>query len=407
MKRTRNQPFSGPKPKTRTLQHGARDVQIQCEIDNENHEESEIEIPRAHSLIFDNEPTIIRTFPTKRSVVCSNRPSNMNLSNPVCNSQYNSNRQSQPYTPKPKSPGRFSGDDDSDFKAWWHQITTYIDFFPTMTEDDKLKLVKASITGSALEILIATPAATQSLETIYNSLKQVFIADINWGFKVFETQQLPLEDVQTFAKRLRIAVIKASSKTPNIDSKFIDEQCLLHFQRNTRPEIRARLQIQLPATIELAIRGAIAFECEIKEHHTEVNTLHINQSKPHLDVKEPFNNDLKTRFKQLNDKMDTMNTKHSELPQTLNAFAAHNRATAEETHKPRTSSNEFSRTNQTSYKQNQRYVANEFKCFHCKGTGHGFERCFKASDQDKERIRNDSQRNNLKGKGKPWDSNRH
>ena len=43
-----------------------------------------------------------------------------------------------------------------------HQITTYIDFFPTMTEDDKLKLVNASITGSALSILIATPAVTRN-----------------------------------------------------------------------------------------------------------------------------------------------------------------------------------------------------------------------------------------------------
>ena len=275
-----------------------------------------------------------------------------------------------------------------------------------MTEDDKLKLVNASITGSALSILIATPAVTRSLETIYNSLKQVFIADINWGFKVFETQQLPLEDVQTFAKRLRLAVIKANSKTPNIDSKFIDEQCLLHFQRNTRPEIRTRLQIQLPANIELAIRGAIAFESEIKEHHTEVNSLHINKAKPQLEIKEPFNNDLKTRFKQLNDKIDTMNTKHSELTQTLHAFAANHRATTEE---PNTSRRTYvsSRANQPSNKHNQRYVANELKCFFCNGTGHGFERCFKASDQDKERIRNDSQRTNLKGRGKPWDSNRY
>ena len=95
-----------------------------------------------------------------------------------------------------------------------------------------------------------------------------------------------------------------------------------------------------------------------------------------------------------------MNTKHSELTQTLHAFAANHRATTEE---PNTSRRTYvsSRANQPSNKHNQRYVANELKCFFCNGTGHGFERCFKASDQDKERIRNDSQRTNLKGRGKP------
>ena len=62
-----------------------------------------------------------------------------------------------------------------------------------------------------------------------------------------------------------------------------------------------------------------------EEHHTEVNILHINQAKPQLEIKKPFNNDLKTRFKQLHNKMDTMHTKHSELTQTLHAFAANHR----------------------------------------------------------------------------------
>ena len=104
MKRPTSLGPRGPKPKTRTLQHGARDVQIQCEIDNENHEESEIEITHAHFLIFENDPPIIQqTFPTRRSVVCSNRDPNMKLSNPSYNSQFNSNQHNKSYTPKPKS----------------------------------------------------------------------------------------------------------------------------------------------------------------------------------------------------------------------------------------------------------------------------------------------------------------
>ena len=306
----------------------------------------------------------------------------------------------KPYVPKPKSPDRFSGDDNLEFEAWWHQITTYIDFFPTMTGKEKLQLINASITGSALSILLSIPTESRTFEAIYSHLKQVFVAEINWGSKLFDTHQLP--SVQSFAKRLRLAVIKANSNIPNINNKFIDEQCLLHFVRNVRPDIRARLQIQLPGTIDLAIRGALAFENKTKGHQIEINSLQNVQPAIHK-------NDLKTKFKQLHDKIDTLNSKHTELTGTLNTIVASRDINKTDIYK--NSTNAFD-----SDSKNNNYTAsiypyksvnsNKILCLHCNRQGQGFERCFQATERDKERIRNRHQQRILNGSGKVWNSHR-
>ena len=147
-------------------------------------------------------------------------------------------------------------------------MEAYLEFFQgKMSDVDKLKLVLASITRTARRILIADKNASQSLEKVHAKLKSVFVADTDWATRLIDTTQKTDEDAQTFATRIRLAVINAFSYMQHLDTQIIEKQSLIYFVKNARPEVRTRLRIQMPATIEIAIKGAMELEINEQEKY--------------------------------------------------------------------------------------------------------------------------------------------
>ncbi len=51
----------------------------------------------------------------------------------------------------------------------------------------------------------------------------------------------------------------------HIDTQITEKQNLIYFVKNARPEVRTRLRIQMPATLEIAVERAMELEIDKQE----------------------------------------------------------------------------------------------------------------------------------------------
>ena len=115
---------------------------------------------------------------------------------------------------------------------------------------------------------------------------------------------------------------------------------------------------------------------------------------------EPYKNDINNRFKQLNEKLTSIDSKYSDNA-SKNQDISEKLNTLIENQKKWDNNNHVSSTrNQTSY-HNINPTSNyktdyrsSIICFHCNRRGHTYHKCFNASEDDKKRLEN-----NLKGQG--------
>ena len=196
-------------------------------------------------------------------------------------------------------PPRFSGCED--YLLWWNEIVAYLAQFPEKDETEKIRLLNTCITGNA-RMIMNTTGTIYSIKQFDLQLRRVFVLDLSATEQIVQTIQRHDESVEQFAARLRVTVIKALSTDADIDTRKVDRECLTFFRTNTRKEIREKLNITFPATMEIAIQAAKHFKSEIVDHFNESSQKNSKRNNTEDALEKEMNN----RFKQMNDKINAI-----------------------------------------------------------------------------------------------------
>jgi hypothetical protein len=233
------------------------------------------------------------------------------------------------------------------------------------------------------------------------TLRKVFAVPVNWSAKLWETVQLTNETVSQFYARLRLIVIKSMSSNVHLNIASIDELCLFHFRRNTRPEISQRLSWVMPSTIDAALSIAANVEQEESEVASKGKPKKIAKIDSlclvETDESKKQDSDYHNRFKQLNDKMtsltSTVNSMKQSAPQATSPLDDHNLqslvTSLRDLKDTMTRTPNSSRApNSNERDQNYRHRgSSSFKCHHCQKPGHSYNYCYSASEDQKAAIR--------------------
>ena len=276
-------------------------------------------------------------------------------------------------------------DGTEEYELWWTEAQGYLNQFDNIPEQERVKILTASITGSARLILNAGGYFndTQELNTY---MAEAFRTTDDWWSKLLDAMQKPDETIHTFMLRIRVLVIRAfsESKTP-MTREAMDNYMKRILMKNTLPEIKNKLAISQPVTLANALACASAYELENKVE---------NGAKS--DEKLDFKNQLKQIHAKLamitkdpkGDKTSNESTGGTpldstfKLEETLNNFMAiitNGQATGGRQRDGADSNNRYGRGPIL------------FNCLHCGLKGHGYARCFKATDEDKKKIRDQQQ----------------
>ena len=284
-----------------------------------------------------------------------------------------------------RHPSKFSGTED--YVIWWSEINLYLRQFQHIQEAEKVCIKDSCVTGNARMILDAA-GLLKSVTQINDILRRVFIIETSSIEAIIQTIQKPDEPVEQFAARLRVAVIKSLANDASIDHKKVDRDCLTFFRLNTRKELRERLSNMFPGSIEIAVQAAKHFEVEESASSSKKH-IHKNHSE------ESFEKQVDNRFKQIHDKINTIKA----APENLNALKVTPATTSEIMEQmnlllQKQSENirrDFGNGNNKNQQRNNSYRVNNLKCFHCHKIGHGFDKCYSATEVDKTKIREERQ----------------
>jgi hypothetical protein len=272
---------------------------------------------------------------------------------------------------KPQVPSKFNG--DGDYEAWWSEMSAYLELFGEINDKERVICINSFISGQARLILDVERAnRTMSVRDIHLFLRKLFVAKTNKFAQCIDTIQMPGEDSQKFANRLRLVMIKALAGTKNLNSKMVDNDTLSVFLRNTLPEIRERLNLVLPSTIENAVKLARQYELEEEEkkltkNKCKIKTEHVFELEDESKETRSF---LEKRFNKLHEKIASMQ-----------ATVLNKKNPDESIDKIKVI---YEKINSSDNKTSQKPP---IKCYFCGKFYHTFENCWKATERDKIDIR--------------------
>ena len=341
--------------------------------------------------------------------------------NDISTSQPGQVKLNKPWHNYAKIPSKFDGTED--YSIWEADMMVYFEQFKEVSVEEKFKILKASITGSARLILQSTPYLTTSTG-IFNALRCIYDVTTDWMAKAAECIQLPNENVSLFATRLRVLVIKAMTLSgfTTITSDQIDNLCLTFFKKNVRPEIAKRLISVLPKNMGSALTFACSYEIDVEDEEPTKKQLKLTKPETisELDSEEKdFKNTIKNSFKQVHEKLAFLSKSIPQKPQPSDVTGIRTNNTLDLVNQEAMTvpnlnalidsrlqdsftryhfnrfNNPDAKTNtyNTGYKQGdinndtfRPYPRNSYSCFHCHKPGHSYIYCRSATDSDKQRI---------------------
>lgn len=256
-------------------------------------------------------------------------------------------------------------DGSKDFDQWWQDAIGYLKQFEDLgiQEKEKVNLLTASIVGDAKSCLNSDGKEYVSIKQIHEQMKFYFSSKISWHHKLMNCYQKPNESVDEFHIRLRVLATKAFCHT-NMSAADRDEYIKTMILNHTKAEIKNRLRMSIPQTLEAALQNAAIYEQQLIEETQE------DPQKDQSKVKEK--NDTGNQLKATHQKLNVVT---KEIEDFRNDFAK--------------DLNEI-KANVLAFQHQQRpgqQLNNKRKCYHCNKEGHSYLKCFRATDKDKTRIR--------------------
>lgn len=269
----------------------------------------------------------------------------------------------------PEIPSIFNG--EGDYEEWWSEVTDYLYYFDYLTEEEKVRRVNSFICGPAYLILdMESRKRTMNVKDIDAYMRKIFVLDTNILGKCIDTVQLPGEDSLKFLNRLRVVVIKTLSKLNNLDLMKVNNETLGLFVRNTRPEIRERLNLVMPSTIESALGIAIQIESEEEEKKLNQSENKVENAERETEEEDEVEEEKDNRveedekWRKMNERINVMEQYATEILYNNQRGKLHNNNNS-----PNANKNKF------------------ICCFFCKKYNHSFQRCHRATEADKQKIR--------------------
>ena len=159
---------------------------------------------------------------------------------------------------------KFSGNPNEDFDLWLIEFNHTVE--RNQLDDAKaLHLFRGSLKGEALSIfigihpkLVSTIAQAQyQMNRLYSSKNST----LEWKLKLRTAKMFPEENFRKFAQRVHKLVLKVF---PSSNEETIEEHLVEYFTNGLRTDLRKRLQVRSPKTIEDAIQKAIKYDADIK-----------------------------------------------------------------------------------------------------------------------------------------------
>ena len=327
---------------------------------------------------------------------------------------------------------KFSGSDNEDFTIWFEDFKILLSTC-TLSENDKLNKFKTYLSGEARYAFEGFQKhQINTLEKAGEQMKNVFAIardSQEWILKLNEIKQSPMESIRVFAYRTNRMVQKAF---PNADETTANLLAIDYFLRGLKDDIGQKVRILKPDTIEIAIEKAIitektssiSFQNSKKVHDTsetlkKCNIFHNTDTNSAENLKnesqttrtiETYKNDINNRFKQIHDKLNAMEVKASNMNSILDTIPQKNCKIEEKLNAIMEGQRKLEKVNQDIPNNNKRHFhSNEQRrnfhgtensrylhCFHCGRKGHGYQNCYFATEEDKQRLSN---KFNLKEQG--------
>jgi hypothetical protein len=243
---------------------------------------------------------------------------------------------------------KFSGKEEEDYEVWYEDVEAFFRQYD-LSAEDKIAMMDANLTGMARHAVHGVSLASLKTVAAVNAyLKGIFSDRVNWYNKFENCKQGATEKVKAYAVRLETAARRCGHQ-----GATLDQMCVTHFRRHTRPEFVALLQSCLPNTdFDTAIDHAVAFEQDVQGDEKKKSAKRPFELMKTSEVDEYTCETKKMREEYING-LKTLTDKLNSLKSQMKPGSQSNRLTA---------------------------------CFHCGIAGHRFTECRKATEQDKSKI---------------------
>ena len=294
---------------------------------------------------------------------------------------------------------------------------------------EKVTVVKVYLTEK-VQMVIDRDQTLTTLEKLVSKLRTTYANQVDWNRKLYNITQEEKETVTEFLARIRVVLNKTDDNEAPMNKKQLDDRTLKIFWYKSKPEIEKSLTLLCPSTIEKAFAHVLVVE-ENTEQSKEtsepprkkvkfevLNTVQEDNKKLDGYSKEPYNNDIGNRFKQLNEKVmemkaaneksmteiqdkivERINNMSEHLIPPNNQFAVNHRQFTRPNnyfrggnqHTGRNTNHYQSRNNPgyTPYgnrQDNNRYSADTQKCHNCGKGGHSYKNCWSSNNQQKNEV---------------------
>jgi hypothetical protein len=132
----------------------------------------------------------------------------------------------------------FGSKQDECFDLWWDQVVAFFGQYD-LSDEDKIKLVNANITGEKRGVLGKLDFdKIKTMDSLHETLSSFFEPKTNWFNKLQHSRQLPNEKFKDFSNRINRYARKAGYS----ENELLENVCLNLLKEHCVPELKALLK---------------------------------------------------------------------------------------------------------------------------------------------------------------------
>ncbi len=330
---------------------------------------------------------------------------------------------------------KFEGGDN--IEPWLRNLDHFMklnqDVIDNISEQEKVTFIKTLLTEK-VQSLLDRDQSLNSVTRLVEKLRTTYCDKVDYKRKLHNIAQESNETATDFLARIRFILNKTDNLDAPMNKAQLDDRTLQIFWYKSLPDIERSLTLRNPVTIEDALQHSLVVEDQRPKHQScehphkkqkvkfddqsEEILTHMNEKQP----QEPYKNDINTRFKQINEKLnnaaqknlESINVMKDEIITSLKSeILTSIKETGSQYHNNNRNPQRYREPQykrqfnpQTTRRSPYPYHKPQFNrsnnntsatCHYCKIPGHLFKQCRRATEQQKQELQEhlNSQRDSL------------